>query len=682
MSERMNDQQQEKYLSALLLLLAVLFVYLPAVDGSFIFDDLQYIQGNPLLRDGIGLWKIWLDPKANPQYYPLTFTTFWFEFQLWQLWPTGYHLTNIFLHGLNTLLLWQILCRSAVPGAWVAAAIFAVHPVQVESVAWISERKNVLSGFFSFLTILLYMRFYSLDVLCPDPSRHRSLLYSLVIGSFVAALLSKTAVCILPGILLLLLWWKTDRLTYKDFLLLLPLFVFGLIFALGTAYLEQDPKVVGAAGHKWDLTFIERILIAGRGICFYFSTILFPINLSFIYPRWDIQSKIWWQYLFPSSVCIVIVGLLALYKKEYKSLVIVFSCFLVSLLPVVGFIDYYFMKFSFVADHFQYLSCISIIACIVGWFWKHSSKVISESTIPSLTSLGFQESFFRSLISAAVIIVLMILTRHRAAAYADSVTLWMDTIEKNPKGLVAYNNLGWELIQRHDYRKALSYLEKALELGPEEAKTHSNLSIALFETKEIERALQHAVAAVRYAPKLADYTNNLSMIYWHKGDLVQAIQYAHAALQKDPISSQVYYNVGALALHEVSMPEAFSFAEGISYIERAIQLDPDSITLMQLLAWLRATAPEQALRDGKRAVDLAERACHRTGYRDPNLLDTLAAAYAENGQFEVAIDTAQTAAQLARASGMVNLESRIRDRLAFYHVQTPYYNMTQEKFPF
>jgi Flp pilus assembly protein TadD len=669
-----------QYLPSFLLLLGILLVYLPAVNGQFIFDDLQYIQGNPLLRDVQGLWKIWFDPRANPQYYPLTFTTFWLEFQWWQLWPTGYHLTNILLHGVNAILLWRILQRLAVPGAWIAAAIFALHPVQVESVAWISERKNVLSGFFALLSVLLSLRFYSLETTPSHSPQVRLLLYLSICGSFLAALLSKTAICVLPAILLLLLWWKRDRVAYKYVFLFTPLFMTSIIFAILTTHLEHNPEIVGAVGDKWNFTFFERILIAGRGIYFYLEKILFPTNLSFIYPRWNMQRETWWQYLLPCSIHICLTITFFLGRKN-KNLAVIILYFLVMSLPVLGFVDFYFMKFSFVADHFQYLSCIGIIAGIVGWRWSKDSNIFLQFKRDRSIEGDFQPYSYQFLLSAAVLLLLAILTWNRAGIYKDSITLWSDTINKNPSSWVGYNNLGWELIRHRDFRSALPYLEKAIELGPKEDQAHSNLSIVLFATGDIEGALQHAKSAVIYRAKSAAYASNLSMIYWRKGDLPKAVHYARAALRKGPIEAQVYYNVGLLALQDVPTPEAFSLAEAVSYIERAVLLEPESLSAIRLLAWLRATSPEHALRDGEQATVLAEKACQRTGYGDPDLLDTLAAAYAANGQFDAAVETVRTAAELARASKKLVFENKIRERLTLYLTQRPYYNTTQEKFP-
>lgn len=674
-------QYREKYLAAFLLLLGTIVIYLPAVNGDFVFDDLVFVSRNPRLRDFSGLLQIWLDPKANQTYYPLTFTTFWIEYQIWQLWSTGYHLVSILLHGINAILLWVLLRRLAIPGAWVAAAIFAFHPVQVESVAWISERKNLLSGSFYLLTFLCYLRFTPLH-LAPGQSESRDWrYYGLALLCFLCALLSKTVTCSLPAALMLLIWWKKGRIRSQEVLPLLPMFAMGIVASSLSAFLEWHPEVVGASGNEWQLTIVERILIAGRALWFYLFTLLWPINLAVVYQRWSIDTWVWWQYLFPISVAFVLTLFLVYRRHIGRGPLVAGLFFAGTLFPTLGFLDFFLMRYTFVADHFLYLPCISIIAGVVGWLWTQQDKILLQLPSSSLITGSFRRNSSEFLLPSAILGVLMLLTWKHAAIYADGMTLWTHAVEKNPTSWLVYNNLGLEFSRQSDSRTARLYLEKAVELAPQEAMVHSNLSNILLETGTIDRSLQHALTAVALARDSAAFASNLSLIYWQKGDLVQAVRYARVALQKKPTTFQVYYNIGILALQGVPTPEAFSFSEAVSYIETAVQLDPNSIMAVHLLAWIRATAPDSTLRDGRKALVLAEEICRRILCRDPNSLDTLAAAYAENGQFDVAVDAARTAADLARTNGKLTLESRIRERLALYQAQTPYYNATQEKFP-
>ena len=303
-------------LGAIIILLMTLLFYIPAMRGGYIWDDDDYVTNNLTLRTFDGLRRIWLELGAVPQYYPLVHTSFWLEYHLWQLHPFGYHLVNVLLHALNAILLWFILRRLSIPGAWLAAAIFALHPVHVESVAWITERKNVLSGFFYLSAILAYLRFLRLDVISAIDRYHWGY-YILALGLYLCALLSKTVACTMPAMILLLLWWKRDRIGWRNVLLLTPHFAVGVALALTTVWLEKHR--VGAQGEEWAFSFLERCLIAGRALWFYASKLFWPHKLIFIYPRWQIDAGIWWQYLFPLAAVAVFPALWFFCKQIGKA---------------------------------------------------------------------------------------------------------------------------------------------------------------------------------------------------------------------------------------------------------------------------------------------------------------------------------------------------------------------------
>ncbi|MFQ5592420.1 MAG: O-GlcNAc transferase, partial [Phycisphaerae bacterium] len=242
------------------LVLGTLAVYVPALGAGFVWDDDVYVTGNTALRDLGGLARIWFDPGATPQYYPLVFSSFWVEHHLWGSEAFGFHLVNVLLHALGAVLLWRILCRLSVPGAWLAAAIFALHPVHVESVAWITERKNVLSGVCYFAALLTYGRFAGFAGE-PAPGVGRWRLYLLAHLFFLCALLSKTVTCSLPGVIVLLTWWRRSRVVWRDLMLLAPMFVMGCAMGLVTVWMEKTH--VGAQGAAWELSLVERFLLAG-----------------------------------------------------------------------------------------------------------------------------------------------------------------------------------------------------------------------------------------------------------------------------------------------------------------------------------------------------------------------------------------------------------------------------------
>ena len=278
-----------------LLVIATFAAYLPAWNGTPIWDDDAHLT-RPELRSLEGLTRIWVEPGATQQYYPLIHSLFWLEHHLWGDWPAGYHWLNIVLHCASALLLVRILQALEIPGAWLAGAIFALHPIQAESVAWISELKNMLSGVFYFGSMLAYLKF--------DRTRNRAS-YIAALILFLLGLLSKTVIATLPGAILVIFWWKRGKLSWKkDLLPLIPFFLLGTAAGLMTACLEQS--LIGAKGSEYHYSIVERILIAGRVIWFYLGKLFWPLDLTFIYPRWQISQNIWWQYLFPASVLVLL----------------------------------------------------------------------------------------------------------------------------------------------------------------------------------------------------------------------------------------------------------------------------------------------------------------------------------------------------------------------------------------
>ncbi len=257
-------------LPALGLFLLTLLAYLPALGNGFVWDDDDYVTANPTLRSLAGLARIWLEPGAVPQYYPLTFTTLWLNYQIGGVAPFGYHLVNILLHATSAVLLWRVLRALSVPGALVAAALFAVHPVNVESVAWATERKNTLSGVLYLGSMLAYLRFAGIGSSPRDATRGdttwrarfategSTATWALALVLFLLGLLSKTVVCTLPAALVLLLWWQRGRLVARDLAWLAPFFVLGAALALVTVRMESGH--VGAFGRDWNLSLIDRTL--------------------------------------------------------------------------------------------------------------------------------------------------------------------------------------------------------------------------------------------------------------------------------------------------------------------------------------------------------------------------------------------------------------------------------------
>lgn len=425
----------------MLVVVATLLAYLPALRAGYVWDDDYYVTQNLLLREVSGLWRIWV-PGQTPQYYPVVFLTFWLEYQLWQLEPFGYHLTNVLLHAANALLLARLATRLMLPWPWALAAVFALHPVHVESVAWITERKNVLSTFGYLLAALAWFRFdASRGDGEPRPWRH----YPAVVLWFLFALLAKTVTCSLPAALILLHVWRRDRLDARRLLPLLPLFALGVVLALHTAHLERTQ--VGADGADFAWTFVERTWIAGNALAFYAGKLVWPWPLIFFYPRWQLDIADvsgWW----PVALCaLVALGALFAFARGRRGPAVALAFFAGSLFPALGYFNVYPMLYSFVADHFQYLGSLGVLALLVAAFRRLVQRV------PGARWLG-----------GAVLVALGALTFHRCFAFADEETLWRDTIAQNPNAWMAQNNLACLEMDRGELGAALVRLRQAAEL--------------------------------------------------------------------------------------------------------------------------------------------------------------------------------------------------------------------------
>jgi protein O-mannosyl-transferase len=559
---------------AAIIVAAVLVVYIPVWQAGFIWDDDQYVTRNVTLRDGAGLKRIWLDIGATPQYYPLVFTTFWVERQMWGVThPADYHIANVLLHAANAVLVWIALSRLKVPGAWLGAMLFAICPVHVESVAWVTERKNVLSGLFYLAALLAYFRFSGIDKRNDvPPNRWRFYFLSLIL--FAAALLSKTVTCTLPAVLGLILWWKTKPLRWQKFVPLIPMALLAVPAAMLTAGIEQHH--VGARGPEWDFSFLERALIAGRAVWFYVCSIFAPINLMFIYPRWKIDAGQWWQFLFPAGVLIAL-GSLWFWRKRLGNGPLVACLFFVgTLTPALGFVNVYPMRFSFVADHFQYLASIGVIALFAAAAtrvcarWSRSARVI---------------------LLATTLIGLMTITWTQEGKYQSSQTLWNDTIRRNPEAWIAHNNLSEPLLAQRDFIGAAQHASIALDLQPDYAPAYNNLGLALQEMGRTAEAVQQFRKAIELEPTLPQPRLNLAEILISRSDLDGAEREYVQAIKSAPELADAHYNYAVL----LAMRHRTS--EAVRECQTACRLDPDdrqSQLLLRTLTEVRAiTAPQQ-----------------------------------------------------------------------------------------
>lgn len=550
------------------LLFAITFAaYAPAIRAGFIWDDDAHVT-KPELRSAQGLHDIWFTVGATQQYYPLLHSAFWMQFQLWGESAMGYHIVNIALHALAATLVLLILRRLEIPGALLAACVFALHPVMVESVAWVTEQKNTLSAVFYLAALLAYLRF----------DRTRSFtFYAIATLLFICALLSKTVTASLPAAILVIVWWKRGKVSFmKDLLPLLPWLVLGAISGMMTAYLER--KQIGAEGADFDLHFLQRGVLAGRVIAFYLTKLLWPSNLTFIYPHWTISISDPLNWIVLALVIGTIAGLWML-RHRVRGPLAALLFFVGTLVPVLGFFNVYPFLFSYVADHFQYLASLGIITLIAAMIAIGIARLSD-----SLRWTGYVASI-------ALLATLGTLTHRQSRIYHDAVTLYNATLERNPACWMAHNNLAFLANNTGDSPTAITHARAALAIRQAYPEAHCNLGIALFRTNDIPGAITELEEAVRLAPNYAQGHNNLALALARSGRFPEAIEHFRYAGRLRPWDLSICKNLAiAYAANNEPRGAVFVLERGI----RAAQQMGDTAAveaLSGLLQEVQATAP-------------------------------------------------------------------------------------------
>ncbi len=512
---------------------AIVLVYWPALGGGFIWDDDLHVTGNLALRHVEGLRWIWLHPGWLPavrgyiptQYYPLLHTSFWIDYQLWGLDPRGYHAVNVLLQVAVSLLVWRVLRRLEIPGALLAAAVFALHPVQVESVAWITERKNLLSALFSLAAALAYFRFSPPE---REPASGRSRDYILALLLFLLALLSKTVAVSLPVALGLVLWWKRGRLARRELPYLLAMLLVGLSVALVTVAIEWS--VAGAKGHEFGFTPAERLLIAGRALWFYLGKLAWPAGQAFVYPSWEVDASAPWQYVFPLGAILVLLTAWRFRQALGRGPLCAMSFFAVTLSPALGFLDFYTMRYTFVADHFQYLASLGPIA------------LASAAATALLARLPRRRVGVA--LAVALVAVLGGLSFRRAHAFRSNDALWQDTLAKNPQCWMALNNLAADRMAENRLEEAQALLERAIEIRADHPNARMNLGSLRLRQGRIEEAIEQFEIAAKDARHYSAHYR-IGQLRAGQGRHAEAIEHYRAALAKDPGRPLVLNALGA-----------------------------------------------------------------------------------------------------------------------------------------
>jgi len=496
-----------KLVFAWLLLIGLAFlVYAPALNGRFLWDDDAHVT-RPELRSVEGLRRIWFEPGATQQYYPLLHSAFWIEHRLWGDQVLGYHAVNVFLHATSATLLLLILWKLGIEPGWLAAALFVVHPVSVESVAWISELKNTLSLTFLLASLCLYLDF--------DRDRRTSR-YLAAFALFVLGLLTKTVVATLPGVILVVLWWQRGRLSWRrDIAPLAPWFALAAAAGFVTAAIERS--MLGADGAAFNWSMGERLVLAGRAAWFYLGQLLWPSRLLFVYPRWELTAAWPWP-LAPLGAAAVLLACFVL-RLRWRAPLAVALIYLGTLFPALGFVNVYPFVFSFVADHFAYVPSIVVIVAVASAVWRW----------PLARSRWLQRS-----IAAGAIALLAVLAWRQCTVYADAETLYRTTLEANPSCYLCLNNLGTLAVERGDTNAAIEQFDAALRVQPQAAETHNNLANLLMQRGDTTQAIEHYRRSLASAPRNVIARTNLGLALTRVGRLQEARSEFEEALRIMP----------------------------------------------------------------------------------------------------------------------------------------------------
>jgi protein O-mannosyl-transferase len=545
------------------IILVAFIAYLPTLSNEFVWDDDALLTNNDFIKSPDGLYKFWYATEQM-DYWPVTYSTLWIEWRLWGMHSTGYHINSLILHIVASLLIWVILKKLSIPGAFLAAIIFAVHPVNVESVAWIAQRKNLMAMLFFLLSILWYLKFlgharaakpsvvrypfpiFSYFVLHPSSF---NAWYWLSLFAFVLAMLGKGSVAVLPVLLLGIVWWLRP-LTRWDLLRSVPFFVVAAaLTGVNIWYQTHGGAAIRTAG------IAERALGAGSAVWFYLYKALLPLNLVFIYPSWHIDpgNLRWWL---PLTACIVVTAVLWWNRIAWsRPYLFAWGFFCVALAPVMGLTDVYFMKYTLVSDHYQHVAIIGAIAlAAAGWsYWRQKNMQPA------------------AIIATALVCVLIFLTREQNRTYRDFETLFRTTIDRNPECWMAQNNLGGILYRTGRPQEAIEHFRQALEYYPDSAEHHNNLGVALNETGAPKEAIEHFVEAERLAPNDPDAHYNHGIALASLGQNQQAIEQYEQALAIKPDYAKAHNNLALLLVKTGRLPDA------IEHYEQALKFNPDLV---------------------------------------------------------------------------------------------------------
>ena len=661
-----------------------MLVYLPCLHGPLLWDDTDWLQGIDWnLRNAAGLWRMWSQPGSIQQYYPVTATTFWFDYQFWGPGATfGPHLENVLLHGGGAVLLWRLLTRLQVRGAWLAAALYALHPVMAESVAWITERKNVLASFFALAALLAHgtaARWW--PPAKPSPPWTATLLAGLC---FLLAMLSKISVAVLPAVVLVIGAWRSGGLRWKqDGVRMLPWLALVVALMPVTHALEQEQMQHGDLLPL--LTWAERLLLAGQLPWFYLGKLLWPQSLCLIYEKWTLHPEVWWHW---TGHVVILLGLATLLWKRWSGALALSLLFLGTLFPVLGFFEVNGMKYAWAADRWVHLSSLPVFAAVAhGWQRLPWPRV-------------------RLLLASLGLCLLAALTWKQAGLYGDLDRFWQAAIAGNRTPWKAHNDYGGQLLDAGRNAEAASQFEAALRLLPGYAAAHVNLASALDSLGRHEEALAEMDRALAAQPEnnaAMHYNRAVILDHLQRGGEAEAA--LREAIRQKPDFFAAHNDLGNKLLLSGRWDEARQcfdkllelrpgdakaltsignthFLKGdtaaaLAAFDDALQDDPGLLSALANSAWILSITPDDSLRAPAKALARAAQVVELTQRQDPGMLQIWAAALADSGDFAQAAAMAREGAQLARTQGKDALAVSLEDLAQLFDQGRPYRQMAR-----
>jgi Flp pilus assembly protein TadD len=603
------------------------------------FDDDLYVYNNPIVARGLTRrGVVWAFTRVHSvNWHPLTWLSHMLDCQLYGLAPAGHHLTNVLIHAATVIALFLVL-RQMTGALWrsgFVAAVFAIHPLRVESVAWVAERKDVLSGLFFMLTVGAYARFAR--------SPWSLARYGLVLLLFAMGLMCKPMLVTLPLVLLLLDYWPLQRTESAGRLLLekLPLLALSAAGCLITL-LAQTTAI-----HAGGVFSLGRRLGNALVACLiYLGQMVWPTRLAVLYPF----PESGWPAWEIAGAGAVLVGVSALAWEQRRTRPWLFTgwvWYLVMLLPVAGIIQ---VGRQAHADRYTYLPQIGLYIAVT---WLAAEWRLRRPMFAALMG--------------AILVLLMACAWKQAAYWKDSETLWRRDIACTTDNEMAHDNLGAALSKKGRVDEAVSEFQTALKIRPASADANYNLGVEMMEKGKLDEAILHFQKAIQTKPDYAEARNHLGVALRQAGRVDEAIVQYQELLKFMPGNESIQVNLANAFLQKGTVDEA------ILHFQAALQIEPSDVEVQNNLAWLLATSPEAALRDGGKAVPLAVEANNLTDGTNAVILGTLAAAFAESGRFPQAIEAAHRALDLAQAQSNARLAAQLEEELRLYQADRPFH---------